>query len=61
MSVNDPLTLQKSFDVIDPVFPKTSKSVALGSCDYPALDSSAISNGKLPDKKAILMPRIIFF
>jgi len=61
MRVNDPLSLQKSFGVMDPVFSRTSKSVALDCYDYPALVSSAIGNENLPDKKAILMPRIIFF
>jgi len=61
MNMNDPWTLQKSFDLMDPVFPKTPKSVALDSTITPALAFSGIRNEKLPGKRAILMPKIVFF
>jgi len=59
--MNKPWTLQKSFDLIDPVFPKTRKSVALDFTVTLALAFSGISNEKLPGKRAILMPKLVFF
>jgi hypothetical protein len=46
---------------MDPVFPKTPKSVALDSTIPPALAFSGLRVKKLPGKRAILMPKIVFF
>jgi hypothetical protein len=59
--MNKPWTLQKSFDLIEPVFLKTRKSIVLDFTITLALAFSGISNEKLPGKRAILMPKIVFF
>jgi hypothetical protein len=59
--MNESWTPQKSFDLIDPVSEKTQESVALDSTITRTLAFSGIRDEKLPGRRAILMPKIVFF